>query len=211
MKKKSSGSGRARSNTSMRAFGFKGDDAPVFARIRMEIAKALESEGVELREDISTLEMTIGTLSPTHILKQWTVSDYPFIGARYLSVEDGHEYRVYAATKEGEGLVCYRQSFLLSLLSSYHGIAVSLSVDAWLRSTMVLVSLDHAGFKWDGDRLAALEGDVRRSYPGRKVKAWGLSLVRRTKDVSLTFGARLIDVSPCWLKPAVCRIFAGKE
>lgn len=153
----------------------------VFLRIRCRIAEALRADGIEVREDASPLELTIGTFAPSSILKRFQVSDFPFIGSRYLSVRDGHVYVVAGTTDDGSQVMAYRLGFFRSAMTTRGGIAVGITEEAWLESCMVMFSLQHASFEMSakGELLDIYdEAPTRRTYPVKKTKAFLAYLTR---------------------------------
>lgn len=152
-----------------------------FLRIRSRIAEALRADGIEVREDVSPLELAIGTFAPSSILKRFQVSDFPFIGSRYLSVRDGHVYIVAGTTDDGSQVMAYRLGFFRSVVTARGGIAVGITEEAWLDSCMVMFSLQHAGFEMSakGELLDVYdEAPTRRTYPVKKAKAFLAYLTR---------------------------------
>lgn len=152
-----------------------------FLRIRSRIAEALRADGIEVRDDVSPLELAIGTFAPSSILKRFQVSDFPFIGSRYLSVRDGHVYIVAGTTDDGSQVMAYRLGFFRSALTTRGGLAVGITEEAWLDSCMVMFSLQHAGFEMSakGELLDVYdEALTRRTYPIKKVKAFLAYLIR---------------------------------
>lgn len=152
-----------------------GASTDVFLRVRGRIAEALSGQGVEIREGVGAMEMAIGTFSPSSILKRFLVSDFPFIGARYVSLRDGGVYIVAGATDDASDLLAYRLGFIRSIFTHRGGQAVAISEDGWMGANMVLFSLLHAGFETNSGReLVAVhdEAQTRRSYPIKKLKAY---------------------------------------
>lgn len=154
----------------------------IFLRVRQRIAEALSAEGIDVRKDVGMLEMAIGTFAPSAILTRFQVSDYPFIGARYVSLRDGGVYIVAGATDDAKAILAYRLGFLRSAITHRGGLAVGITEDGWMDSGMVLFSLIHAGFEQSaaGD-LTGIDDDAptRRTFPLKKLKAYGVYWKRR--------------------------------
>lgn len=154
----------------------------IFLLLRKRIAEALRADGIEVNTGVSSLQLAIGTFAPSEILKRFQVSDFPFIGCRYVSVRDGHVYIVAGATEGGDQVMAYRLGFLRSAITHRGGIAVGITEDAWMKSLMVMFSLNHASFMQD--ELGQLtdindEQPTRRSYPLKKLKAYWASVKYR--------------------------------
>lgn len=164
--------------------GSKGEALPadIFLMLRKRIAEALREDGIEVNEGASQLELAIGTFAPSEVLKRFQISDFPFIGSRYMSIRDGHVYIVYGATDKGDQVMAYRLGFMRSIFTHRGGMAVAITEDAWMDSRMVMFSLNHASFQFGAD--GTLDGvddeaPTRRSYPIKKLKAYWESLKRR--------------------------------
>ncbi|TKC90176.1 hypothetical protein FAZ69_08495 [Trinickia terrae] len=155
------------------------DKAPIFIRLRKAIGEALQQPGLTVRK-VSHLELAIGALAPSTILKGCVISDYPFPMCRYVSARDGHVYHVKGPTEDGEQIVAYRQGFLTSLFTSRGGIAVAISEEGWMGSVMILYSLMHAHFEMDKGALQDVhdEWTTRRSYPIKRFRVY-LAFMRR--------------------------------
>lgn len=154
----------------------------IFLVLRKRIAESLRADGIEVQENVSPLALAIGTFAPSEVLKGFVVSDFPFIGSRYVSIRDGHVYIVAGATDDGGEVMAYRLSFFRSIFTHRGGIAVGVSEDGWMKSGMVMFSLNHASF--DQNRVGELIGidderATRRSYPIKKLKAYMESWKRR--------------------------------
>lgn len=162
-----------------------GDTAKVFNMLRKRIAMELQRDDLVVRGGKSSLEMAIGTFVPSEMLTKFQISDYPFIGARYVSLRDGHVYIVFGATDDGNEVVAYRLGFWASNLYSKGGMAVSVTEDAWMQSCMIMFSLTHAGFALNGSgRLVGVNMEIesRRSYPFKKARAYGVYLQRKLRE-----------------------------
>lgn len=156
--------------------------ADIFLLLRKRIAEALREDGIEVQEGVSSLQLAIGTFAPSEVLKRFYVSDFPFIGSRYVSVRDGHVYIVAGATDDGLAVMAYRLGFFRSILTHRGGIAVGISEDAWMERCMVMFSLNHASFGMDAaGELVGIDDEVqtRRTYPLKKMKAYWESWKRR--------------------------------
>lgn len=155
--------------------GQKAQSADIFLLLRKRIAEALREDGIEVNSGVSSLQLAIGTFAPSEVLKRFQVSDFPFIGSRYVSVRDGHVYIVAGATDEGDQVLAYRIGFFRSMFTHRGGIAVGISEDGWMGSCMVMFSLNHANFDWNrAGELVGIddEAPTRRSYPIKKLKAY---------------------------------------
>lgn len=151
------------------------EPADIFLRLRKRIAEALRAEGIEPKPGVSGLQFAIGTFAPSEILKRFQLSDYPFIGARYVSLRDGHVYIVVDATETGDEVLAYRLGFWRSSVTHRGGMAVSISENGWMDSRMGMYSLTHASFSMGSDGgLEGIDADMstRRSYPIKKLKAY---------------------------------------
>lgn len=149
--------------------------ADIFLLLRKRIAEALREDGIEVNEGVSSLQLAIGTFAPSEVLKRFQVSDFPFIGSRYVSVHDGHVYIVAGATDEGDQVLAYRQGFIRSMFTHRGGMAVGISEDGWMESGMVMFSLNHASFERNMvGELTGIddESPTRRTYPVKKLKAY---------------------------------------
>lgn len=155
----------------------------VFDRLRVRIATLLERcTDIDMRSVGSPLEYAIGTFAPSEMMKAFRISDYPFIGSRYVSLRDGHVYIVAGATDDGQQIIAYRLGFWRSGLTSRGGIAVAVTDDAWIDSVMILFSLYHAGFDMNAKRELVQVHDelsTRRSFPVKKLRAYFCYLKRR--------------------------------
>ena len=154
----------------------------IFLLLRARIAEALRADGLKVRPNLSSLALAIGTFAPSEIMEGFPISDYPFIGARYVSLRDGHVYIVAGPTDDGLQVMAYRLGWWRSNLSVRGGIAVGITEDAWMDSVMVMFSLTHAGFQLSGvGELAGVFDDAatRRSYPVKKLHAYLAHLWRR--------------------------------
>lgn len=156
--------------------------ADIFLLLRKRIAEALREDGIEVNEGVSSLQLAIGTFAPSEVLKRFQVSDFPFIGSRYVSVRDGHVYIVAGATDDGDQVMAYRLGFIRSIFTHRGGMAVGISEDGWMKSGMVMYSLNHATFQRGADgELAGIDDETptRRAYPLKKLKAYLESWKRR--------------------------------
>lgn len=155
--------------------------ADIFLLLRKRIAEALRADGIEVNTGVSSLQLAIGTFAPSEVLKGFQVSDFPFIGSRYVSIDDGHVYIVAGATDAGDQVMAYRLGFFRSIFTHRGGMAVGVTEDAWMRSCMVMFSLNHASFGWKDGELAGVndEEPTRRSFPVKKMKAYLESWKRR--------------------------------
>lgn len=159
--------------------------ADIFLLLRKRIAEALREDGIEVNEGVSSLQLAIGTFAPSEVLKRFQVSDFPFIGSRYVSVRDGHVYIVAGATEEGDQVLAYRQGFIRSMFTHRGGMAVAISEDGWMSSCMVMFSLNHASFERNAvGELTSIDDEVttRRTYPIKKLKAYLESWKTRIRD-----------------------------
>ena len=157
----------------------------VFQRLRGMIAEALQADGIEVKPVGSNLELAISTFCPSFVTKHFVVSDFPFVASRYLSVEDGHLYTVFDATDDGQSVVALRRS-VWSALGSWvfrlrvRGMAVALTDEAWIRSKMIMYSINSVGMEFDErGSLGQVNGEisVRRAYPLKLSRAY-FSFVR---------------------------------
>lgn len=160
-------------------------DDKVLLSLRARIAAAIGAHHPELAENLSGMQFAIGTFAPSEIMKRFVISDYPFIGARYVSLYDGHVYIVAGTCNEGNEVLAYRLGFFQSVFGSKGGMAVSLTEDAWMNGVMIMYSLNYATFSWKGGEIAGVNDEqvTRRSYPVKKCRAW-LAFLRR-----LVFGS----------------------
>jgi hypothetical protein len=146
----------------------------IFMRIRKRMAERLADPGLKGREHVSPLEAAIGTFAPSEYLAGFVMSDYPFIGSRYLSVVDGHVYIVAGATDDGQQVMAYRLGFVQSNFTHRGGIAVGITEDAWMDSLMIMFSLEHAAFNMVAGQLEEINSEYtsRRTFPIKKAKAF---------------------------------------
>jgi hypothetical protein len=155
----------------------------VFDRIRLGIAEELQKcRDSDMRKVASSLEYAIGTFAPSEMMKDFRISDYPFIGSRYLSVRDGHVYIVAGTTSKDQKVMAYRQGFLTSCLTHRGGMAVGITSEAWLAGTMILFSLSHAAMAINSQgELAQVSAELqtRRAFPGKKFRAFRCYLKAR--------------------------------
>ncbi|ODP35098.1 hypothetical protein A9762_12100 [Pandoraea sp. ISTKB] len=151
----------------------KGEIAPVFNEIRARIGVALSDPDLKVRP-ASQLELAISTFAPSHVVKGLKFSDYPFIGARYVSVRDGHVYVVAGATRGGREIEAYRMPFAASMFTMSGGFAVAITTDAWMDSRMIVYSLTHERLVMRDGEFERIDEDklTRRSYPVKKLKAY---------------------------------------
>lgn len=151
----------------------------VFDLLRKRIAEELQKPGLEVKP-ASQLELAIGTFAPSEMVKGFTISDYPFIGSRYLSVRDGHVYIVAGTTDDGRQVMAYRMGFLQSVLTSQGGLAVGISEDGWMDSVMIMYTLYHASFVMKKGVLEDVNDELssRRTFPIKKCRAYWAFLRR---------------------------------
>ncbi|MDM8356615.1 hypothetical protein [Pandoraea communis] len=151
----------------------KGEIAPVFNEIRARIGVALSDPGLKVRP-ASQLELAISTFAPSHVVKGLKFSDYPFIGARYVSVRDGHVYVVAGATRGGQEIEAYRMPFAASMFTMSGGFAVAITAEGWMASRMIVYSLTHERLVMQGGEFERIDEKTltRRSYPAKKMKAY---------------------------------------
>lgn len=150
-------------------------DNSILTRLRVRIAVELEKNTGHLRQNITNLEMCIGSHAPSVLLKGFPLSDYPFVGCRYMSVEDGHVYVVAGETEDENGVLAYRIGFIRSIFTSQGGIAVGITEDAWMRSKMIMFSITYASLSFDDKGLVKhVDGDrdTRRVYPIKKAHVY---------------------------------------
>jgi hypothetical protein len=160
----------------------KADINKVFNVLRGRIGEELQRPGLRTRA-APGLELSIATFAPSHITIGFVMSDYPFIGARYVSVRDGHVYIVAGATDDGEQVKAYRLNFWQSKASVMGGIAVGLTPDGWMDSIMIVFSASHEKFEMEDGMLKSVRHDVieRRSYPFKKAHAYCAFLGHRAR------------------------------
>jgi len=155
----------------------------VFERIRIGIAQQLEKcRDLDMRKVGSSLEYAIGTFAPSEMMKEFHVSDYPFIGSRYVSVLDGHVYIVAGSTDKDHLVLAYRQGFFHSCITHRTGLAVGITSEAWLAGVMILYSLDHAAMSMNAKRELVrinAEKTARRVFPLKKLRAYACYLKAR--------------------------------
>ncbi|KVV07421.1 hypothetical protein [Burkholderia ubonensis] len=158
------------------------DKNRVFDQIRKRIGEELQRSDLRVRP-ASQLELAISTFAPSQVLIGFEVSDYPFLDARYVSVRDGHVYIVKGSTDDGEEIVAYRLNFVQSIMTTRGGIAVSITPDGWMDSTMVMFSLTHERFEMKGGVLEGINDQSleRRSYPIKKAHAYWAHWMRRAR------------------------------
>lgn len=152
----------------------------IFMQIRKRMAEKLADPSLKGNTAVSPLEAAIGTFAPSEYLDGFVMSDYPFIGSRYISVLDGHVYIVAGSTDDGMLVMAYRLGFLQSSFTHRGGIAVGISEDAWMNGIMIMYSLEHASFKMLEGKLEDINGEFgsRRSFPLKKMKAFFAYLKR---------------------------------
>jgi len=148
-----------------------GQKTRIFDEIRVELGKALQRPNLRVRAG-SSMELAIGTFAPSEIVDGFEMSDYPFIGARYVSVRDGHVYIVVGATDDGGSIKAYRLHFVQSIFTNTGGIAVGLTCEGWMDSVMVMYSLTNAHFEMKGGEIQGVSDTVtdRRTYPIKKTR-----------------------------------------
>ncbi|MBR8428970.1 hypothetical protein [Burkholderia cenocepacia] len=163
--------------------GTPADRNRVFDHIRKRIGEELQRPDLRVRPS-SQLELAISTFAPSQVLIGFEVSDYPFLGARYVSVRDGHVYIVKCSTDDGEQIVAYRLNFIQSIMTTQGGIAVAITPDGWMDSTMVMYSLTHEHFEMEGGVLQGINDQMleRRSYPIKKAHAYWAHWMRRARS-----------------------------
>lgn len=156
-----------------RGRGGHGDRQVIFNLLRKRIAEELKVDGLDVKQ-VSQLELAIGTFVPSEVVKGFRISDYPFIGARYVSLRDGHVYIVAGATDDGLQIMAYRLGFLQSALTLKGGQAVGITEDGWMDSGMILYSLEHAHFAMKAGVIQGVDESrvTRRTYPIKKWKVY---------------------------------------
>ncbi|CAE6822696.1 hypothetical protein R70006_06281 [Paraburkholderia domus] len=174
------------------------DKNRVFDVIRKRIGEALQRPGLRVRPS-SQLELAIATFAPSHVVIGFEISDYPFIGCRYVSVRDGHVYIVAGSTDDGMQVKAYRLNFIQSVFTTDGGIAVGITPDGWMESVMVMYSQSHEHFEMEGGVLKGVNHNIieRRSYPVKKAHVYLTHWTRRAR-------ARLVRM------PVVGRLFVKK-
>jgi hypothetical protein len=152
----------------------------IFDLLRKRIAEALQQPDLKVRP-ASQLELAIGTFAPSEMVEGFSISDYPFIGSRYISARDGHVYIVAGATDSGKEVMAYRMGFIQSCFTHRGGIAVGITEDGWMGARMIMYSLYHAAFSMKDGQLQDVNDEVstRRSYPMKKSKVYWLFLGNR--------------------------------
>lgn len=145
----------------------------IFAILRGQIAEALQSPDLNIKQ-ASSLELAIGTFAPSELMEEFVISDYPFIGSRYISKLDGFVYIVAGATDDGMSILAYRLGFIQSAITHRGGDAVAITADAWMKGTMILYMLYHASFEMNGGEINSVNQDlsIRRSYPIKKARVF---------------------------------------
>lgn len=173
-----------------------GQKTRIFDEIRVEIGKALQRPNLKVRAG-SSMELAIGTFAPSEIIDGFEMSDYPFIGARYVSVRDGHVYIVAGATDDGGSIKAYRLHFVRSIFTNTGGIAVGLTCQGWMDSVMVMYSLTNAHFEMEGGEIQGVSDTVtdRRAYPIKKTRIFlaHLALAMRTSLCRIPMIARIVE------------------
>lgn len=149
------------------------DSQQIFHKVRARIAEALQRPGLKVRS-ASSLEMAIGTFAPSELILDFAMSDYPFIGSRYVSIADGSVYIVAGSTEGGHQIMAYRLGFLQSCLSHRGGIAVGISEDGWMEANMIMFSLHYVDFQEANGQIGDFDPDLTRrtTYPQKKAKAY---------------------------------------
>ncbi|CAG9183678.1 hypothetical protein [Cupriavidus pampae] len=148
------------------------DPHRVFTEIRGKIGEQLQDPALQVRR-LSNEELAIGTFVPSWIVNDCRISDYPFIGARYVSRVTGEVFIVEGSHPEQPLLICREVGFLRSFFDN--GVRrVAISVEGWLENVMHVYSTNQIHLGMQGGELAELNGEltVRRSYPGLKFRAY---------------------------------------
>ena len=156
------------------------DKDRIFRQLRQRIAEELKADGLDVKP-VSQLELAIGTFVPSEIVAGFGISDYPFIGARYVSIRDSHIYIVAGSTDDGSEVLAYRLGYLQSTLSVRGGHAVGISADGWMQSRMILYSLQHAHFGMADGVIQSVNDEqiTRRTFPEKKWSAYKHSIKKR--------------------------------
>lgn len=162
------------------------DNEYVFRQLRKRIAEELQKPDLQVKAG-SNLELAIGTFAPSELITDFCISDYPFIGSRFVSVTDGHVYIVAGSTRQGTEIMAYRLGFLQSNFTSRGGIGVAITEEGWMGATMILFSLYYADFEFEQGTLHKVNDNVskRKSYPIKKAKAYWFHLKTRFRTVRI--------------------------
>lgn len=171
------------------------DPQRVFDEIRAKIAQRLQEPTLRLRTH-SRLEMAIGTFAPSWLLDGERISDYAFIGARYVSLVTGEVFIVVQSDPERKAIIAREVGFWRSFLHDGNRV-VSISVDGWLDNVMHLYSTNGISFAMHEGEIVHMNGEVvtRRSYVDQKLRAYGRYLhdqwAGRLKAIRATVEKRL--------------------
>ncbi|WP_432263050.1 hypothetical protein [Cupriavidus sp. TMH.W2] len=171
------------------------DPQRVFDEIRAKIAQRLQEPTLRLRSH-SQLEMAIGTFAPSWLLDGERISDYAFIGARYVSLVTGEVFIVVQSDPDRKAIIAREVGFWRSFLHDGNRV-VSISVDGWLDNVMHLYSTNGISFAMHEGEIVHMNGEVvtRRSYVDQKLRAYGRYLhdhwAGRLKAIRATVEKRL--------------------
>ncbi|WP_454727840.1 MULTISPECIES: hypothetical protein [Cupriavidus] len=144
----------------------------VFHEIRAKIAERLQAPDLTVQR-VSPEELAIGTFVPSWLTEGARISDYPFIGARYVSLVTGEVFIVVGSHPDEKAVIAREVGFWRSFLHDGQRV-VAISVNGWLDNVMHVYSTNQISFGMQGNELAHIDGEVitRRSYPGRKFTAY---------------------------------------
>lgn len=149
------------------------DPQRVFDEIRAKIAQRLQDPKLRVRTQ-SRLELAIGTFAPSWLLDGERISDYAFIGARYVSLVTGEVFIVVQSDPDRKAIIAREVGFWRSFLHDGNRV-VSISVDGWLGNVMHLYSTNGISFTMQHGEIAHMNGEVvtRRTYVDQKCRAYG--------------------------------------
>lgn len=145
--------------------------AAVYEEIHALIAEALSELNGQGYNPLDLVDLNTAAFAPSRLTNGFRVSDYPFPGARYLSVVDGHCYHVVGLTPDKSSVLAYRFGVRGQWIGRKTGIAVAISPEGWIHARLVLYQINTVGMKLERGVIQHFGPDVSQLHISVHIKA----------------------------------------
>lgn len=145
--------------------------AAVYEEIHSLIAEALSRLSGQGYNPLDLVDLNTAAFAPSRLTNGFKVSDYPFPGARYLSVVDGHCYHVVGLTPDKSSVLAYRFGVRGQWIGRRTGMAVAISPEGWVGARLVLYQINTVGMKLERGVIQHFGPDVSQLHVSVHIKA----------------------------------------
>lgn len=145
--------------------------AAVYEEIHSLIAEALSKLSGQGYSPLDLVDLNTAAFAPSRLTNGFLVSDFPFPGARYFSIVDGHCYHIVGLTPDKSAVLAYRFSVRGQWIGRRTGIAVSISPEGWVAARLVLYQINTVGMKLERGVIQQFGSDVSQLHLSVHLKA----------------------------------------